>query len=619
MGCECGVLEGRWAAAAGRADARARAQTAGQERFRSLGRAFYRGADALVLAYDAANPASLETTRSWYLDFCDATGREPDAIDDVVLAAVGCKSDLLSAADKASAHQAAQVFFAELGPSVDAAEQLPDAVAETGAEEVQAYSLSGEPDARPKSAVSAAVSATSGGETVRGVASPVSGLPLTASPPPTSFSASVDSPSTPRPVIKPASPARDKSHLMQPEADASPSLRPRQSLQSISLVHPPAPSVRKRLPSANSDAGGAAKSVPRSTSRLSFAPSTPPQRHGGDATLRPRGRYDSSVSAHSTGASVYHTPRSSTLYTSGPESGPESDADDDADEQTEGARTPTKMNGAPVDAGVLKQELRIVDAQPSQPSDAPSSLNGHAANVAGATSNTEPVPFPSAGSHSSAKSSRRPSHSSDDRFSDVSPAGSPPATARRRSLKQDTETAAEATARKARARQTLYEALPESMDSSLRVPGAAKGKRRASRGPSSRIVSAESGAGVSTLSVASEPDYDAATDDDEEPPPPPAGFSHHLTSSRAGHGVEDLFDSILERVAARWELEEWNERLERRAAEDDRNAPRGPWWKRGGGERVLSEQEREREQVRRGIRIAAGKEPAGLWSSCCRS
>ncbi|PWN35987.1 putative Rab7, partial [Meira miltonrushii] len=44
--------------------------TAGQERFRSLGTAFYRGADAVIIAFDITNKGALARTLSWYRDFC---------------------------------------------------------------------------------------------------------------------------------------------------------------------------------------------------------------------------------------------------------------------------------------------------------------------------------------------------------------------------------------------------------------------------------------------------------------------------------------------------------------------------------------------------------------------
>ena len=43
--------------------------TAGQERFQSLGVAFYRGADAVVLVYDVTDPQSFEHLVSWRTEF----------------------------------------------------------------------------------------------------------------------------------------------------------------------------------------------------------------------------------------------------------------------------------------------------------------------------------------------------------------------------------------------------------------------------------------------------------------------------------------------------------------------------------------------------------------------
>lgn len=43
--------------------------TAGQERFRSLGAAFYRGADCCVLVYDVNIHKTFDTLNNWHDDF----------------------------------------------------------------------------------------------------------------------------------------------------------------------------------------------------------------------------------------------------------------------------------------------------------------------------------------------------------------------------------------------------------------------------------------------------------------------------------------------------------------------------------------------------------------------
>ena len=66
--------------------------TAGKERFQSLGVAFYRGADACVLVYDLTNLKSFDNCESWRDEFLIQAGpRDPENFPFVVL---GNKSDL---------------------------------------------------------------------------------------------------------------------------------------------------------------------------------------------------------------------------------------------------------------------------------------------------------------------------------------------------------------------------------------------------------------------------------------------------------------------------------------------------------------------------------------------
>ena len=63
--------------------------TAGQEKFKSLAKIFYKDAKVIILVYDITNKNSFESLKNfWYKEIMDNT------ISDVILAIVGNKSDL---------------------------------------------------------------------------------------------------------------------------------------------------------------------------------------------------------------------------------------------------------------------------------------------------------------------------------------------------------------------------------------------------------------------------------------------------------------------------------------------------------------------------------------------
>ena len=65
---------------------------AGQERFQSLGVAFYRGADCCVLVYDVTAPTTFKNLESWRDEFLiQASPRDPENFPFVV---IGNKVDL---------------------------------------------------------------------------------------------------------------------------------------------------------------------------------------------------------------------------------------------------------------------------------------------------------------------------------------------------------------------------------------------------------------------------------------------------------------------------------------------------------------------------------------------
>ena len=63
--------------------------TAGQERFQSLGAAFYRGSDAVILVYDVTNKNSFQKLPFWQSEFNTQVGK---VVDNIIV--IGNKTDL---------------------------------------------------------------------------------------------------------------------------------------------------------------------------------------------------------------------------------------------------------------------------------------------------------------------------------------------------------------------------------------------------------------------------------------------------------------------------------------------------------------------------------------------
>ncbi|THG02879.1 hypothetical protein TEA_021994 [Camellia sinensis var. sinensis] len=67
-------------------------QVAGQERFQSLGAAFYRGADCCILVYDVNIPKSFETLQNWHDEFLNQV--DPTDPDTFPFVLIGNKVDV---------------------------------------------------------------------------------------------------------------------------------------------------------------------------------------------------------------------------------------------------------------------------------------------------------------------------------------------------------------------------------------------------------------------------------------------------------------------------------------------------------------------------------------------
>ncbi|KZW02715.1 ras-domain-containing protein [Exidia glandulosa HHB12029] len=94
--------------------------TAGQERFSSLSKAFFRGADAVLLVFDVNQPATLDSLRKWWTTFCEYAPVPDDETYKFCTVLVGNKTDLSGATRAAGkpvvSESDTQAFIDELIP-----------------------------------------------------------------------------------------------------------------------------------------------------------------------------------------------------------------------------------------------------------------------------------------------------------------------------------------------------------------------------------------------------------------------------------------------------------------------------------------------------------------------
>ncbi|TRM58992.1 P-loop containing nucleoside triphosphate hydrolase protein [Schizophyllum amplum] len=93
--------------------------TAGQERFSSLSSAFFRGADAVVLCFDANDRKTLHGLLKWWDEFRQRTPVSDEDLEDYCCVVVGNKKDLVrEGAESAVSFAEAETFLEELVPIV---------------------------------------------------------------------------------------------------------------------------------------------------------------------------------------------------------------------------------------------------------------------------------------------------------------------------------------------------------------------------------------------------------------------------------------------------------------------------------------------------------------------
>ncbi|CEH14197.1 Ras-related GTPase [Ceraceosorus bombacis] len=705
--------------------------TAGQERFRSLGRAFYRGADAVILAYDVTRPETLCETKTWWADFKSANGfhsrapakgakgagmhhqhAEDEAalqtwLKTVTLVAVGCKADLLSSERQVDsfderrnrATSEAQKWFdgllrqrleepREAGSNSNHKER-DTAEAQHAAEPYEMSENNVTQADHTEDHVAASSSSSDSGPTARPPLSTRGSDPSGRRP---NSTTTIHAQPTSLVGVEPQQPGSKQQVNDDEPADAQ--LHARRSIASINLVHAETePDPERRAPNAGNsrivhspeaevgepdktagegDAAGnpeiveasstteAARDIPTTQKRkndtLSISTSygiTPPatRANGQRAKVartptRVRGRYDSAASVASTiagGASLYHTPRGSTMYSFNSSSSEESrqraeavartprpELEDQTNDSEDGGRTPRGEAQAAqgsssnaFDVSALDRALHQAQDEPGQGDEAQPSAsedeNGaaYSQQIRPGQLEGEPIPFPSTPSADRIADVRRAARSRKGSSNAARTSG-----ARSKSRMGGDKSNLQPPALELPARPTtLYEAPPVSVGSGF--------LHRAAAEPSGASMAQDAGAhrslSLDEESVRSESDYDAACEDDEEPTAPAQGFVLHLTSAKTGQGVSGVFEELIERVSQRWEVEEWEERqaqylnggfgVDVDGKTKERNAKGKGWWRFGRGQQnvELTWEQREEIQVRRGIRIAAGKEPR----NCC--
>lgn len=522
--------------------------TAGQERFKSLGTAFYRGADAVIIAFDVTKKGALERTMSWFRDFCAMGDLDVGDCNEqhakqqysnrkrFCWVAVGCKGDLLSTCEhnkdwKGTGWSEARLWFDEFIPRY-----LPYHAKEE--DPFQNMHHGSDPFA-PKS-----------------IMEPV--------------------PANPEDVLS-RSNARDSSRGTTEQG---------------------ASAAEGRHPHAVSAPGAQAEELTRSVlgrSYRSSRSSTPylhrslsKEKESSKSSTYERSRYDSNTSLGAT--SIYYSLRGSTTYSDNPW-----DLSSTIDSESRTNKAPSMgssakdnktvggqshSSGEPVEDTErsflpLDDESESTNKCPNREEqvkhDDEQIFESSAFSAVNSIPSGDPIPFPVQENSHSMRISNSPSEYAES--SALLRRGSSNFSIDRDRLDQyDSITGKHSQEQEANRRITLYSARPSSCASTVRVADGDVEEHPQTYIDNQRHVDAA----------------ELYEDENME-----QGFRLFYTSAKTGTAVEDVFKHVAERVAIRWVLQEWEE--EHKAIEAD------------SGLAPPSDQERERDRMRRAIKISAGR------------
>ncbi|MCO5602889.1 hypothetical protein L7F22_057028 [Adiantum nelumboides] len=578
--------------------------TAGQERFRSLGAAFYRGADAVVLAFDVSDRASLERTLTWYDEFrrLGAIGWDEHEGGNVDGDADGGTSAKRAREERRRGRKRRAAF-----------KRPPDEPPEWLSKYTQPSSSAAAPRPSPRAT-------------------------------------SLDIPAKPEDVLS-------RPHQRHPSTSDSPS-----GSGGAPTVWPARPPGAGTPPGQATTPGTASRHLKVSDASKSTVPSSSQQGSPRKPTAAAHGlplgsissnrnRYDSSATTNSlktgAGGSIYYSVRGSTFFSQSPTGA-----------SSQGAGPSKSSSARATTTGPADEEKEDGEARPSQgqgqghgedddgdgDDDAasstaatmrrPASPGGKESGSSGPPSpgqgtiptipSGDPIPFPT-------------SQDSDNDYGDEGdgdevevPRRRGGAAKRRGSTRRDSRAAAESFQDDEQRdeadprRFTLYSARPSSIASTVKAHQGADLHAGANAGNNG----AEEGREQEDEEDESSEDgfYDDDDDDDNDegaraPASLEEGFRLFYTSSKDGLGVDDVFKHVAVRCARRWAYEAAeDERRRRRAAGQEAGGAAGRKKRRsffgawGAGAHVPeTDEERDQERIRRAIRVSSGKETG----SCC--
>lgn len=624
--------------------------TAGQERFKSLGSAFYRGSDAVIIAFDLTKKGSLARTINWYNEFCKLgdIGYEDERMNTRQLkrareqkerfcwVGVGCKGDLLEelSAKKGSTEQESgqesewkgtswteargwfDTMIPRLLPDGEVEKQrYPNGMQDHNGEAAVPYTIGEQVPARPEDVLSRPNEMSNSSESTEraGHAASSPGRPAEAGLAPGN---------APAPGTKLL---HKKSH--QRNGSKSKGLREkRKSIRSIEVWQG----------ADTSTLSSSADTVNSSSTTMS--PSVP-IRNGKDQYHR--NRFDSTTSAGGA-PSIYYSVRGSTVFGQSPAGASASSPDGST-----GSSERTTTRGGHHSRGIsLSSQARIRkqsnlsevltnedDEEDSTTTGMPSTLtNGSSRRTIrgakqeqpegeeaatrsgkqheevdimdGASIPTvpsgDPIPFPSSDDYEDdgadinemevpkrRGTNRRKAYSTQPNGKEEGEIGRKAKVIAEQTQQDITENEEEQhrlglNGEPIDPRATLYSARPSSISSTIKA--------------AEESVKSDDQDGNDKVEDAGLVYRDQMIEQ---------GFRLFFTSAKDGEGIDDVFEHIAKRVAMRWKLEEWEEQKER-----ERGGEVAPGQVRTA---PPTDEEVERDRVRRAIRISSGKGNG----SCC--